>query len=425
MNFFVKIKELINSNFFKDITVLTLGTSFAQLIGILASPIISRIYIPDDFGLFGTALAIISILSVSFGVYTPAIVLENNNKKIRELIDLNIYIVFVLSFISSIFFYLLSEYNYFHIDAGIIELFPYIIISVLLIAIYNIYINVLNRDKQYKMMSVFQIIRRFSLSISQIILGIISATVFSLIHGYIFAVLVPILILIFDKKFILFFRSSFNKMKKIALRYYKFPLYTTPQTFINLMTANLPVFVLGSFYSIEIVGLYYFSLKIVQIPSVFIGTSIRQVFYKEAALSKNKINKLLPLFSYLTFSLSFLILLPAIILFFFGGDLFRIVFGDLWIQSGYFASWMFLWYGSNIIAGPSRSLFLVFEKQKLIFKLDIILNVLRVIALFFFSIYYSPIEVVISISLITFLFNIIIIFISFIMLDNLNRDTTY
>ena len=416
MNIFTKIKENLSFNFLRDITVLTLGAFIAQLIGILASPILSRIYVPDDFGLFGTALAIISILSVSFAVYSPAIVLENDKKKIRALIDLNIYVVFILSFISSIIFYLLSEYNYFHIDAGIIELFPYIIVSILLIAIYNIYVNVLNRDKQYKRMSSFQIIRRFSLSISQIILGILSASVFSLIYGYIFAVLVPVLILIFDKNFILFFRSSFNKIKNIALRYYKFPLYTTPQTFINLMTANLPVFVLGNFYSIEIVGLYYFSLKIVQIPAVFIGTSIRQVFYKEATLFKNKINKLLPLFSYLTFSLSLLALVPAIILFFFGGELFRIVFGDIWIQSGHFASWMFLWYGSNIIAGPSRSLFLVFEKQKLIFYLDIILNSLRIIALFYFSINHSPINVIISISLITFLYNIIIIFISFIML---------
>ena len=53
----------IKSDFIKNILELATGTSIAQFIPILISPILTRIYTPEDFGLFALFIAI----TVMFG----------------------------------------------------------------------------------------------------------------------------------------------------------------------------------------------------------------------------------------------------------------------------------------------------------------------------------------------------------------------
>ena len=229
--------------------------------------------------------------------------------------------------------------------------------------------------------------------------------------GHVLSLLISVFFIIIfcGKRFPFLYKFDFGKIIKQAKRYYKFPLYTFPQSLVNLFSAHLPVIVLQIYYTLEIVGFYFFSLKIVQIPAMFIGFSIRQVFYKEAIVLKNDQKKLLKLFNKLNFYLSLIIILPTIILFLYSGEIFSFVFGENWITAGHFSAWMMLWFGSNIIAGPSRSLFLVFEEQQKVFYVDMLLLICRVGALIYLSANYLPIIVIKWISILSLFFNILVI----------------
>src|SRR5436190_26760 len=70
-----KIKKLTNTEFGKNILVLLTGTGIAQIIPIAISPILTRVYSPNDFGLLGLYIACSTILTVfSSGRYDLAII---------------------------------------------------------------------------------------------------------------------------------------------------------------------------------------------------------------------------------------------------------------------------------------------------------------------------------------------------------------
>jgi O-antigen/teichoic acid export membrane protein len=69
-------KMFLKSESNRNILALMTGTGLAQLIPIIVSPFLSRIYSPEQFGLFALFLATVSSLSVmATGRYELAIIL--------------------------------------------------------------------------------------------------------------------------------------------------------------------------------------------------------------------------------------------------------------------------------------------------------------------------------------------------------------
>lgn len=51
------------SSIFKSVGTIASGTIVSQIVVFLLSPVLSRLYIPDDFGVYTTVLAIVSLIS--------------------------------------------------------------------------------------------------------------------------------------------------------------------------------------------------------------------------------------------------------------------------------------------------------------------------------------------------------------------------
>jgi len=69
------------SDFSKNVLVLMTGTTIAQAIPIAISPILTRLYSPEDFGVFALFVAITSVFgSVANGRYDLAIMLPKKDE---------------------------------------------------------------------------------------------------------------------------------------------------------------------------------------------------------------------------------------------------------------------------------------------------------------------------------------------------------
>ena len=85
-------------SFVANVLILMTGTTIAQAIPIVASPIITRIYAPDEFGTFALYMAIVSIVSVmATGKYELAVMLPEKEEDAINLVALSI---FLSSFVS-------------------------------------------------------------------------------------------------------------------------------------------------------------------------------------------------------------------------------------------------------------------------------------------------------------------------------------
>lgn len=65
MEIAARIKRLLPSNrFARSVSILAGGTAAGQAIVVLASPILTRLYTPEDFGLLAVYAALLGIISV-------------------------------------------------------------------------------------------------------------------------------------------------------------------------------------------------------------------------------------------------------------------------------------------------------------------------------------------------------------------------
>ena len=391
--------HFLKSNIAKNFFLLFSSSAIAQIIALLLAPFISRLFTPDNFGMIGYILSISGIFTaIGSLTYEKAIVLENDDKKAQDLQFLSLCSLFIFSIILyfSISFYIKKFSNL--ESSYLLWIVPIFFLNNFI----NIIFAVLNRDRQYKNIAMIQLLRRSGTAITQLTFGIIGYTAFGLIWGNIFGALFCV-IYIFILSSVSFSKRKYKleDIKYVAKKYINFPLYTAPQELINISFAQLPVIILANYYSITILGAYYFAVKIIQLPSVLLGNSIKKIFYKEAAFSRNKMDNLKELYFNLTAILFFISIIPIIISFFFAPDIFSFVFGSDWLFAGKFARWMTLWFGVNFIMIPSRVLFLVFEKQKLLFKIDLIIGIIRFMILLITVNYFSAITAIATFSVIS------------------------
>ncbi|MBI1692434.1 MAG: hypothetical protein FYV88_1570, partial [Bacteroidetes bacterium] len=67
------------STFSKNVLIVSVGTVIAQVIPSAISPLLTRIYTPEDFGLYGIYMAIASLLvTLAAGRYDLAIFIPAN-----------------------------------------------------------------------------------------------------------------------------------------------------------------------------------------------------------------------------------------------------------------------------------------------------------------------------------------------------------
>lgn len=403
--------KITGSKLFRNFFVLVGGSTLAQLIGLALTPLLSRIYSPEQFGILGSVMAIVGIVSLVGSLkYDMAIVLENDDEEVRHLQKLNVLVlsgVTVLLSLGILIFYLFQT-KYLGNSSEFLSYVPYSIPVVFFSALYNIYYARYNREQEYKKMAMSQIIRRLSIISVQLIWALFSISTFGLIMGNVIGVIIPVVvILLLERNFFDFQFPNWHNIKRQALKHIDFPKYTTPQSLLNLFSGQLPVFLLAYYYDMATVGAFYFALKIVQMPAMFIGLSVRQIFYKECAKVMDNMIEMKNLYLKTTSGLFFALVLPMIAIFMYGEVIFSFVFGSTWEYAGILAGWMFLWYGTNIISGPSRSLFITLNDQKLALVFDIALFIVKALILIVIPLYYNAVTAIALISLVTVLSNLV------------------
>ncbi|WP_292521939.1 hypothetical protein [Methanoculleus sp.] len=87
-----------SSSFATDVLKLVTGTTFAQIIAVLASPLLTRLYGPEAFGFLAIFTSITGILGVIACLrYEMAIMLPKTNEEAANLLDLCLLCVAVVS----------------------------------------------------------------------------------------------------------------------------------------------------------------------------------------------------------------------------------------------------------------------------------------------------------------------------------------
>ena len=156
---------------------------------------------------------------------------------------------------------------------------------------------------------------------------------------------------------------SFQKVRDSAYRYKKFPLYNGWAGLLNIVSWQLPIFVLTGYFSPEIAGFYAFGFRIIQMPMSLIGGAVTQVFHQSASEANNN-GRLPQLVETLVQKMIKISVFPTIILLLTGKDLYIFSFGENWAEAGVYTQILSIWGLVWFISGPLNTLFGVLELQE-------------------------------------------------------------
>jgi O-antigen/teichoic acid export membrane protein len=399
----------------------------AQLFGVCASPLLSRLYSPEDFGVVGTIMAFVSCISVVGSLkYELAIVIEKDGAKSDLVKRLSLYVLLATTGICVIGLLLLLVFNPVWLQtASYKDYLVWCIPLVFFTGFFNVYNSSLNRGRLYKNIAKAAVCRRLGVIITQIILGFSGAQALGLVVGNLAGVLIAAAIV---------FVTSASTSKNISevpdtlidvgKKYYRMPLYAAPQNFFNAFSQNLPVYILGYYYGVEVVGAYWFTVRLMQIPLMLVGQSVRQVFFREAIELKSDRVRLCKLYNKAIGLLFAIAIFPALLVALFGQDLFALCFGSQWLMAGEFSEWVVLWLAVAFVNPPAVSLFNVYDMQKHFAIYDLSLMFSRVSVLILGGATMGAIDTVTVYSLVGAVFNLYLILLWFMKMNKQPNDVT-
>ena len=358
------------SEFSRNVLTLMTGTTIAQAIPIAISPILTRIYTPEDFGVFALYMSVVSIISVvATGRYELAIMLPKKDEDATHIVILALTISFFVSFILLLLVLIFNTKLTELLGHPEISNWLYFMpLSVLLSGIYQSFNYWNNRQKQYKQLSYNRVIR--SSSTATVNIGMGSSTFGS--SGLILGGLVgQLMATIFLSKFTMDENknmfTSFHKLKLIALarKYIKFPKYDIGATLANVMSYQVVHILFNILVSLSASGYYYLVQKLMGMPTMLVSAAISDVFREEASRSfKNKGNAK-HIFEVVFKKLLLLSMIPFLFLFLFVQDLFIIVFGENWAEAGLYAEILTPMFFLQFIASPLSYILYITDNQKL------------------------------------------------------------
>lgn len=354
------------SEFSKNVLTLMTGTTIAQAIPIAISPILTRIYTPEDFGVFALYMSIAAIISViATGRYEMAIMLPKEDEDVKSIVKLIMILLSAVTFITFliVFFFNHTITNLFE-NPEISNWLYFLPISIFLVGLYQIYNYLLIREKNFKRLSTNKIIVSTTNASTQLAYGFAFSNGFGLLFGNIIGYVISIYFIIKSKVVNKYFTFKDNSINKVAKEYQNFPKYDVPSVLVNVIANQLPILALGKFFGLGVVGFYSLMYKVLMMPINLLSSTVLDVFKQRATEDYNKHGNCKDIYVKTFKSLVLIGILPFTILGIFAPEIFAFVFGEKWKVAGEFAQIMTPVFYLSFISNPLSYLFFIRQKQK-------------------------------------------------------------
>ena len=403
---FIKIKDKFFNDYIKKISFLITGSFFSQLITFLFLTILSRIYTAEDFGIYTTFLTLSgSIALISSLTYHRAIVLPKSNNDSFHILILSIFLCIITTLF--VLFGCIYFANFLVIYFGNFTYIIYLIpLRVFQHGMQLIFDEFSIRNEFYALLSFLKPSNSLLTSIFQLLPKILYKFD-SLIWGKQLAdtfILMALISIHLYRKTFQFGTQNIKIFKNVIKRYIYFPKYYLPQISFNTISQALPFILLPYFFSIEAAGVYGMAIRALEQPIRLIATSTQSVYYQKASKMVAKGENILNLYIKTSNGLFKIFIVPAIIIFIFGQEIFGFVFGSQWYESGQVAQILIIWLLIGFAKTPSTMTYSIFNLQKVQLVGESLLLFFRFLSIIFGYLFYNSFIISITLYVIVSIF---------------------
>lgn len=384
MFFSDKIKHAAQSDFARNSAKLISANVFAQVIGLIVYPLLTRLYSAEDFGLVNLFTSIGGVIVLlATAEYQYAIVLPKDEKKAAAAFHAGGFISMIivgLVILSIPFRHIIADLFKTPQFADVYALLP---LFILLSSFWNLLNYWYIRQKSFGNISTYQM--------SQSLVGASTKWAFGaggyLQFGLIFSTLIGSLtslitsLITAARKHVLdaLFHIDPTTIKQVSHTYSNFPKYSLPRALVNQFFGQIPILILTPIFGIEQIGYWSMALLLAFAPISMITKSLYQVMYQKTTSDVNQHKTIWPLFrKFLLYSMA--VVIPAFcILYFILPDMAEWFLGAGWGTSGVYIRYMLPWLVVSILVSSTSFISDIFFKQRIGLFYEILLAALRLI----------------------------------------------
>lgn len=357
----LQIKKLtLKESFVKNAIIMMSGTGLSQVIPLVFSPLLTRMFSPDDFGKLAIFMAFCSILTImSTGFYELSIL-----RPLKDILAYNILIlIIILSFVTSIVIIIVTlTYHYFFdllsSPSLSLEYLLFLPIGVFFTGMFQGLNYWLIRKKQFKIINFSKITQSLSMVLSSISLGYFGFTEFGLLIGFIIGVIfsvIPLFFIVIKRRSLI----SRNFIISVAKIYIDYPKLLMPTSIMNISASQAPIFFITKYFSSVFVGGYSFASRILVAPVGIVSVAIGQIYFKNISeIANSNSQNIRPVFIKTALILSLVSFILFTPFFLFGEDIFQIFFGDAWIVAGTYVEIISIAVFVKFIVSPLSTIFM-------------------------------------------------------------------
>lgn len=317
------------NKFIGDSFLMILSSGIAQVILIITTPIITRLYSPAEFGEFTIFSNIAMILIPIINARYDLLIVNAKNDRSANILSQISFLISLLILLILIPILAISAWLY----PNFILDFIFIIIMLFLVSLTNIFTNYLNKERKYKVLSLINVFRAGSMALLQIIFGLLSLGSLGLIIGFSLSYITGITL--GYKTFKKHFNIVRNKeeTKALFLENKNQLVYSTPSILLNSLSFLVVVFFIGILYTNTEVGIYGMAIRVLGIPVTIISLGLSKIFMQQANdyyIERGNFRNLLLKFSSTLVIVSIILYVP---LYLFSEELVNILLGHSWVDA--------------------------------------------------------------------------------------------
>jgi O-antigen/teichoic acid export membrane protein len=285
------IERAQTSKLTRNLAVLVGGTALAQALQLFSTPVLTRLYRPEDYGVLAVYSSILTVLTVIATMrFQFAIHLPRSNRRALHLLRLSLATSTVLCLVVGAVLLLFGEVvgEWLNIGASyrLLWLLP---ASVLGACAYQTYMQWATRERAFRSIASTGVRQSLGQVITQIGMGAISLGPAGLVIGYIVGQVAGVRVLaqLAPRRNWRLTRKQLRRQllffRRLAFRYRRFPLLNLSSSLLVNLALQLPAVLLAGIYGPAVAGIFALSQRVMAVPMRLLGQAVAQVYLSEAA----------------------------------------------------------------------------------------------------------------------------------------------
>jgi O-antigen/teichoic acid export membrane protein len=360
------------------------------VVAFLTTPVIARIYNPEDYGLFALMNSVALTISLLSNLTLPVCLLMIKEEKITKSVNGIIgYSIFANAFFFGIGLMISTQFgdlNFFTDFPLPLNIVILVSVSSFLLTITQILANLNIREKAFKTNVFVNVMDNFSIRASSVSLGFLGFTKFGLFFSDLTGKCINILTQLYFRKFD---HKAIGRLNLLSLNNIwgtvrenkEYPIYNLPVSLLGNFSNQIVLWLLTLFFSGQTVGYFTMSLGLLSIPLVLLSYSFQPLITKKLSEESTGIRS-----SFIwRLSVNIFLLSSSIyfLIYWLTPDFVNLYLGEKWEGTISIIQILCIPFALQLLGGSLNGVFIVFSKQRANFVIKFVFLTILIFGLYY------------------------------------------